>query len=244
MDIWLYYDVTHILHTYCNPISGQTLREVEELLELTPDQRVLDIACGKGEMLVGLAERYGVSGVGVDISPYAVERARQRVISRVPDADIQLVQMPGQEYRTETRFDVTFCVGASWIWNGFVGTLEAMRGFTREGGLLVCGEPYWRQAPPAEYLEAAELKADQFGTLAECGDTARNLGFSVVTMRASSQEDWDRYEMLQTASLDRFAREQPDHPDLPAIREKLLPDKEAYLKQGRECLGFALWVLR
>jgi cyclopropane fatty-acyl-phospholipid synthase-like methyltransferase len=39
------------------------------LLRLDRGVRVLDIACGKGEFLVRLAELFGIVGVGVDISP-------------------------------------------------------------------------------------------------------------------------------------------------------------------------------
>jgi hypothetical protein len=63
-------------------------------------------------------------------------------------------------------------------------------------------------------------------------------------MRGVTEQEWDRYEMLQMASLDRFARENPDDPDLDDIRKKLLPSKEAYFRWGRFALGFAFWVLR
>jgi cyclopropane fatty-acyl-phospholipid synthase-like methyltransferase len=44
---------------------------------------VLDIACGKGEFLLRLAEAYGMHGVGVDISPFCVAEADRRRVARV-----------------------------------------------------------------------------------------------------------------------------------------------------------------
>jgi len=42
------------------------------LLDLPRGARALDIACGKGELLVRLAERHATRGVGVDLSPYCI----------------------------------------------------------------------------------------------------------------------------------------------------------------------------
>jgi SAM-dependent methyltransferase len=246
MDIWFYFDVTHRLHTWCNPTSEGQLRELEDVLDLQSGTRVLDVACGLGEMLVGAAERRGIRGVGIDISPYAIRRAETRKAERAPDADVAFLEVRGEEYRIEDgeRFDVAMCIGASWIWNGFAGTLDALMNFVRPGGIVVSGEPFWSKEPPPEYCEAESLTADMFTTLSGTLEIARDKGLELVWMQCSSKEDWDRYEMLQTASFDRFAREQPDHPDLEEIRAKLLPSKDAYLEWGRNCLGFAIWVFR
>jgi ubiquinone/menaquinone biosynthesis C-methylase UbiE len=69
MDIWKFFSVLHKYHRVCNPMSTAKLDELIGLLELDPGATVLDIACGKGEILTRLAERYEIAGVGVDISP-------------------------------------------------------------------------------------------------------------------------------------------------------------------------------
>jgi len=244
MDIWRYYDITHTLHTWCNPVSAEALEELEAVLDLQPGQRVLDIACGFGEVLLGFAKRHGVSGVGVDISPYAVRRAEARKARTAPDADVAFVEIGGADYRPDAPFDVVMCIGASWIWNGCEGTLTALKGLVRPGGLIVAGEPYWKQEPPEPYLTVAGLTADLFPTLAGYHDIALGQGTTLVWMRGVTVQDWDRYEMLQSASFDRFVRAHPDDPDLEEIRAKFLPLRDAYLRWGRDCLGFAFWVLR
>ncbi len=246
MDIWRYFDVTHALHTYCNPISEEAVRELEGVLDLQPGMRVLDIASGLGEILLGFAKRHGVSGVGVDVSPYAIRRAEARKAEWAPEADVRFLEMKGEDYAPDpdAPFDVVLCVGASWIWKGHEGTLRALQRFVRPGGLIVNGEPYWRQDPPEAYLRSEGLRRHEFPTLGEYYETLERLGLSLVWMRGVTEQEWDRYEMLQTASLDRFAREHPDDPDLDEIRKKLLPTKEAYFRWGRDALGFAFWVLR
>ena len=246
MDIWRYFDVTHGLHTYCNPISEEGIQEMEGMLDLKPGMRVLDIASGLGEMLIGLARRHGVRGVGVDVSPYAIRRAEARKAAEAPDADIRFLEMKGEDYALDGdgRFDVVLCVGASWIWKGYKGTLGALRDFVKPGGLIVNGEPFWRVSPPDAYLRTANLGRHEFPSLDEYFEHAQELGLTLVWMRGVTEQEWDRYEMLQMASLDRFARENPDDPDLAEIRKKLLPTKEAYFRWGRSVCGFAFWVLR
>jgi SAM-dependent methyltransferase len=41
--------------------------------------RVVDLGCGNARFLIGAAQRFGVSGLGVDLSPEAVEDAERRV---------------------------------------------------------------------------------------------------------------------------------------------------------------------
>ena len=67
MDRWKFYDVLHRDHVLCNPLSEQKVDELVELAHLAPGSRVLDVACGKAELLVRLVERWGASGVGIDI---------------------------------------------------------------------------------------------------------------------------------------------------------------------------------
>ena len=120
MNIWKFYDITHREHTLCNPLGIEKLDRLTQLLRLTAGARVLDIASGKGEFLIRLAETYGISGTGVDISPFVVEEARERLAERTPDADITFVEMDGAAYLAEagTGFELASCIGASWIFKG------------------------------------------------------------------------------------------------------------------------------
>ena len=75
----------------------------------------MDIACGKGEFLVRLAELYEISGVGVDISPYCIRDCLKKHRKRAPNSDIRFIEMDGANYRPELgeAFDLTMCIGAS-----------------------------------------------------------------------------------------------------------------------------------
>ena len=53
-------------------------------LRLAPGERLLDIGCGWGSLLIHAAEHYGVRGVGVTLSEEQAELARERVARRRP----------------------------------------------------------------------------------------------------------------------------------------------------------------
>ena len=78
MDRWKYFDITHRNHLICNPMTAEKLDELFSLMHLKSGARVLDIASGKGEVLVRLAESYGIRGVGVDLSPFAFNEAEKK----------------------------------------------------------------------------------------------------------------------------------------------------------------------
>lgn len=81
-------------------------------LDLKPGQRLLDIGCGWGSMVMHAASHYGVHAVGVTISPAQVERARKRVA----EAGLSdRVEIRLQDYRDlgGERFDAVSSVGMS-----------------------------------------------------------------------------------------------------------------------------------
>jgi cyclopropane fatty-acyl-phospholipid synthase-like methyltransferase len=81
MDQWKYLGITHTDHTLMNPVSLAKTEELVALLRLPDHGRALDVACGKAEFLCLAAERYGIEGTGLDMSPIRIEEARRNVAS-------------------------------------------------------------------------------------------------------------------------------------------------------------------
>ena len=244
MDMWKYYSITHKYHANCNPMSTAKLDELIGLLKLNPGSAVLDIACGKGEMLARLAERYEVSGVGVDISPYFVADTEQKLQERVPGARIEILNMDGADYRHGQSFDLAMCIGASWVYKGHRGTLRALKAMTKPGGLVLVGEPFWLKAPDEAYLAAESYTRSIYGTHHENVLVGEDEGLVPLYTMASNRDDWDRYETLQWYAAEKYAAEHPDDPDVPEILARVSNGRTSYLRWGRDTFGWALYLFQ
>jgi SAM-dependent methyltransferase len=247
MDRWKFFDITHREHIICNPVSLEKIEQLITFLPLRPGARILDIATGKGEFLIRLAERYPeITGTGVDLSPYFIADARKKHQERTPDTRLHFLEMDGARYVPETpeSFDLAACIGASWIFGGHRGTLSALNKMAAPESWIVAGEPYWRHEPEREYLEAIGVKRNDFGTHYENADAGREFGLEPVYTLVSSQDDWDRYEGLQWYAAETWASDYRDDPDVEAVLNRVREGRTAYLRWGRETLGWAIYVFR
>ncbi len=243
MDIWKYYHITHRQHVLCNPVLPEKADRMLRLLD--PGRKVLDIASGKGEVLIRLAELYNVSGIGVDLSPFCIEESTEKKKRRVPDADIRFILMDGAKYRPESPSDTAICLGASFVYGGYAQTLDALMGMVIPGGLIITGEPFWIKEPDPEYLRRTQIRrgdfASGFGGNITVGE---EKGLRCIYAMESGTDDWDNYEMLQWKSVYDYSVERPDDPDLPELMERKWREKENYLRWERGVLGWGVYVFR
>jgi SAM-dependent methyltransferase len=246
VDKWKYFDITHRDHLLCNPMAPDKFERLVDLVRLEPGARVLEIAMGKGEFIVRLAERYGVGGVGIDLSPFCVADARRKVQQHVPEADLNFVEMDGADYEPAegVSFDLAACIGASWIYGGHRGTLAYLKRVTKPGGWVVAGEPYWRSEPADEYLEAIGASQSTYGTHYENVTVGETMGLTLAYTLVSNEDDWDEYEGLQWYAAEGWARNNPDDPDVGKVLARVRMGRDEYLKWGRDTLGWAIYLFR
>jgi SAM-dependent methyltransferase len=235
-----YYVVAESEHELQNPTSEEKLRQLGQRLGLGPKSRVLDVASGRGGPAVLLATEFGCEIEGIEIAPefhaVAVERAKRAGVS--DRVRIELGDAAAKTF-THEAYDVALCLGGSFVWGGLAGTLDALEPVARAGGHVVVGEPYWRRLPlPAEYEERNE----PFTTLAGTVAIFESGALGVVAVIASSVDDWDRYETLHWAALERWLAEHADDEDAGDIRASYERWKRTYLEYGREYLGWAIFA--
>ena len=246
MDKWKYFDITHRDHTVLNPLSLEKLDEFIALLDLNAGSSVLDVACGKAEMLVRIVEKYGAKGVGLDLSPPFIEACEANKRERVPDSDLRFIEIDGVDYKPNDAelFDVASCIGATWIWGGYRGTLRALKSMVKPGGLVAVGEPYFMQPPHPDYLAIEGFDADAFNTHRGNVVTGEGEGLTYLYSIVSNADDWDRYEGLQYRAAVKYARSNPEDPDLPEITARVSKSRDAYLRWGRDTLGWAVYLFQ
>ena len=246
MDTWKFYDITHREHVVCNPTSEEKLTRLVELLRLPTNAQVVDIACGKGEFLIRLAEAYDARGMGIDISSFHIADAERSLKARASGAGITFTQMDGAAFKPDKphSLDLASCIGASWIFGGHANTLGALAGMVKTGGWVIVGEPYWLQKPSSDYLEASGCTREDFGSHFSNAEAGEQRGLDLVHTMVSSKDDWDRYEGLQWFSTAEYARAHPDDPDLVELVERVSNAKATYLRWGRDTIGWAIYMFR
>jgi len=246
MDMWKYYGITHTDHSVMNPLSLAKTRELVNLLRLPEGGRVVDVACGKAEFLCLVAETYNVKATGIELSPYTIQAARENVARRGLADRIELLHKDGGEYAPDApeSLDLASCIGASWVYQNHRGTLEALARMTRPGGLVLVGEPFWMAEPDAEYLTLTGSDRNLFGSHPGNAATGEDVGIALLYTAVANQDDWDRYEGLQWQAAERYAAGHPDDPDAEALLRSARRARDAYLRWGRDCLGWAMYLFR
>jgi ubiquinone/menaquinone biosynthesis C-methylase UbiE len=246
MDSWKFWDIVHQHHTLMNPLDEEKLDELFDLLGLSPGATVTDIGCGKGEMLIRLAKKYRIKGIGVDKSPYCIRDAEKRKSELVPESDLKFLEMDGLGYKPENMEseDLTMCIGASWIYNGYKNTLKALSQMTRSKGRIMVGEPFWKKSPPQTYLRKAKIRKQLFSTHEGNFRIGEAIGLAPLYALVSSEGDWDRYEGLHWFAAREYVVSHPDDPDLKEIQARDTEARETYLHYERDIMGWAIYLFQ
>ena len=235
-----YYAVAERDHELQNPTSPEKIRELGERLRLGPDSRVLDMACGTAGPAVLLATQFGCRIVGVERAPEFAAAARERVDAAGLGGRVEIVEGDAAAYPLEpSSFDAALCLGATFVWDDLDGTLAALAPAVRPGGHVAVGEPFWRSWPLPEGV-------DDLGYLPLAATVARieAAGLPLVTLIASSQDDWDRYESLHWRALEDWLETNADAPEAGRIRERYERQRDDYLRFERTLLGWAIFAAR
>lgn len=232
-------------HRILNPFTEEKLALLGEICHLKSGMQQLDLACGKGEMLCQWAQRWGIRGVGVDISQVFLAAARQRAVELGVTDRVTFVEADAGHYVAEAaHFDVVSCVGATWIGGGLVGTLRLMSGPLNPNGLLLVGEPYWITPPPDEAYRSSETSKDDFTSLIGTLDRIESVGYELVEMVLASHDTWDRYIAAQWWTVSEWLKNNPGDPEATVIRKWIADSRRDYLQYERQHLGWGVFVLR
>jgi SAM-dependent methyltransferase len=235
-----YFVVAEAMHEIQNPTSPEKLLLLGKRLALGPDSIVLDIASGRGGPALLLAREYGCRWHGLEISPEFHAAAVERVATAglADRVSFTLGDAAAARHGAES-YDATLCLGASFVYGGLADTVEALAPAVRPGGYVVVGEPYWRRLPlPEDYGDRNEPWTTLEGTVV----AFETSGLPVVSVIASSEDDWDRYETQHWQAVEAWLAENAEDPDAAEIRSRHDGYKRTYLRHQRDYLGWAIFV--
>ena len=218
-----------------NPIGETRLNRLIDLLSLKKSQAVLDIGAGKCELLRRLIRRYRVAGVGVEIRADIAPKSRGKLSAIIQDA---------KRFEAPRAFDAAACIGSTHALGGYLPTLKALKRWVKPGGFIVVGEGFWMKRPARGYLKALNGRRNEFTTHEGNIARAEALGLIPWWCVISSRDEWDEYEWSYSRSVEAYAEEHPEDPDVKPMLDHIRAFRRAQMKWGRDTLGFGLYLFR
>jgi ubiquinone/menaquinone biosynthesis C-methylase UbiE len=156
---------------------------IRQYAHFQPTDAVMEIGCGHGTHLLGLADVFG-DGLGVDLSPAMVQMAQQRAARSRWQAKLHFTVDQGEQLHSvaDVSMDVVFCVGALEHMldkpRVFAGVFRGLK----PGGCLICLTPnghylWYRWLAPLLGLQTRHLSTDGFASPPELNRLVHESGF-------------------------------------------------------------------
>jgi SAM-dependent methyltransferase len=245
MDIPRIFTISESAHRIHNPFTEDKFATLGAALRLKPGTRILDLGSGSGEMLCTWARDHGVIGTGVDMSLLFTRQAEQRAKELGVADQVEFIHGDAAGFVSDEKVDVAACVGATWIGGGVPGTIELLAQSLRPGGIILVGEPYWRQLPPSDKVARGCLAngVSDYLMLPDFLASFGSLGYDVVEMVLADQDGWDRYEAANWLTMRRWLEANPDDEFAAEVRAKLDTEPERYAAYTREYMGWGVFAL-
>ncbi len=128
-------------------------------------------------------------------------------------------------------------------WGDFRETLARTWAMVRSGGMALIGERYWRTDPDPDYLDFMGFGPDHHATHAGNVALAVKESFTPMYACTACEDEIDHHEGLCLRSVERFLRANPGDTHAAAFRERVRKLRDAYLKWGRDSVGFGVYLL-
>lgn len=232
-----------------SPISEAKMAEYIEALGLRAGQRVLDIGCGCGEVLIRLNERFQIQGTGIDTSTDHIAEAKRRAKGRVTESAVRFVEADAQSFSVDLEsLDLAMCLGATHAFgmgsDVYLHAIERIISLVIPGGLVLVADGYMKQPASPEYRKLLGDSMPDAMTHSANVATGKNLGLIPLAAWTSNVDEWDDFEWTYQRIVERNAETRPDDS---SVMKKLAQRRawmDAYLEWGRDTLGFGVYLFK
>lgn len=238
--------IAHSTHHFSSPVSPATLDRVLALSGVQSGWRAIDLGCGPAAMALHLAERYGLAVEAVDRSEAMLELARARAQAHPAGAQLSFHRAESMDYLAAAEpCDLLVAVGAGALVPGAAtnaAQLAALAQGVRPGGRVLWGESFWKR-PPSDTMRAGlGPVAALYASHTEYVLAGEAAGLTPLYAAVSSDQDWDEYAWRYSTAVEAYAAERRGDPQAEAMRQRIVAWRRLYLAEGRETMGFGLYL--
>jgi cyclopropane-fatty-acyl-phospholipid synthase len=160
------------------------LDRTAELARLQPGMRILDVGCGWAGPLTYLCKKYGVTGVGLTLSPTQKQAADERIAQHGVDAEVKICHW--QDYEDDQPFDAIVTDEVIVHFFDLGGFFKKCHQLLRPGGVMVNKELHHLHPRHAVLERGGEFISQIYGdtgnyrTLAEELELGYEAGFEMT----------------------------------------------------------------
>jgi ubiquinone/menaquinone biosynthesis C-methylase UbiE len=238
--------VGHSSHHFSTPVSPEMLDRVLAVSGIARGWRAADLGCGPGAMALHLAERYGVDVEAVDRSAIMLDLARERASRHGAGKHLSFHQSESTDWlRTAQPCDLLMVVGAGMLVpdaEDNAAQLKALAAAVKPGGRLLWGESFWKRPPSEAFKTGLGPVAALYASHADYVHAGEAAGLTPLYAAVSSDQDWDEYAWRYSTAVEAYAAGRPDDAEAQAMRARIMGWRRVYLAEGRNVLGFGLYL--
>lgn len=246
MDPALVGHVSYRRHRICNPMSLAQLQRTLAFTDLATGDRAVDLGCGNGVVACWMATHYGLGLTGVERFAAVADLARAEAERPLGRGRVTIVEGAAGDYLPGAgEHRLVSALGAVELFPGLRRPAEAMAALVPSiapGGWLLWGDPFWKR-PPSPAL-AQVFGAESYESLSGWAAAGEAAGLSVRHVAVSEEADWEEFFWRMNASMEDWARENPDSPDAAAMLGRAAMLRRLYLEEQREGMGFGLYLFQ
>lgn len=238
--------VGHSSHHFSTPVSPQMLDRVLAVSGVEKGWRAADLGCGPAAMALHLAERYGMAVEAVDRSAVMLDLARARAADHPAGRLLSFRQAESGEWlKSAEPCDLLMAVGAGLLVAGATDNaaqLKALAGAVKPGGRILWGETFWKKAPSGGFKAGLGPVAALYASHADYVAAGEAAGLTPLYAAVSTDQDWDEYAWRYSTAVETYAAERAGDDEAQAMRARVQAWRRAYLAEGREVMGFGLYL--
>ncbi|NPD87766.1 MAG: class I SAM-dependent methyltransferase [Asgard group archaeon] len=186
-----------------NVLDMEQLETMLEVMNLQPNQLVLDIGCGLGKITEYIAEKTGVSFIGIDNAAKVVEWAKKNTRTDLGKLVFQVGDLNRLQFPKE-KFDAIISIDTLYYAEDFVEVIKKMKEILKPDGQM--GIFYAQGRKSDDSIEKIKPENTKVGlALAENG-----LQFTTIDFTETGRNVWVR-ELAIAQELEEIFKKEGNH---------------------------------